>query len=220
MAREDLVRFVRTDKNGTKIFEDWTCPRCGGAGWAGQWKFTGVFCFRCGGSGRRSRPVTIREYTDEYAAKLEAKRIAKQKKYEEEHADEIAAAKAERERREAEEAARAEAERIEAEERERKFRGHFYGTVGQKVEIEVTYTGCFFFDSIYGGGTVYKFDTDDGAHLVWMTSGSLGDNDTVVDENTRVTIRATIKEHKERNGVEQTMLTRVKLIKGGRTYED
>ena len=24
--------YVRTDKNGTKIYHDWTCPRCGGAG--------------------------------------------------------------------------------------------------------------------------------------------------------------------------------------------
>ena len=220
MAREELVKYIRTDKNGTKIFEDWTCPRCGGAGWAGQWKYTGVYCFRCGGSGRRNRPVTIKEYTDEYAAKLEAKRIAKQKKYEEEHAEEIAAAKAEQERLEAEMKAQAEAERILREEIDRKVRGHYYGKVGQKIEIEVTYTGHFFFDSIYGGGTIYKFDTADGAHLVWMTSGNLGGNDTIVDEDSRITIRATIKEHKERNGVEQTMLTRVKVIKGGRPFEE
>ena len=98
----DRLKYIRTDKNGTKIFEDWTCPRCGGAGWAGQWKYTGVTCFSCGGSGLRNRPKMVKEYTDEYAAKLEAKRIAKQKQYEEEHADEIAAAKAEQERREAE----------------------------------------------------------------------------------------------------------------------
>lgn len=216
----ERIKYIRTDKNGTKIFADWTCPRCGGAGESSMWLKTGKVCFRCGGSGLRERPVIIKEYTDEYAAKLEARRIARQKKYEEEHADEIAAQKAENERREAEIAAQAEAEKKLLEEIERKARGHFFGTVGQKVEIEVTYTGHFFFDSIYGGGTVYKFDTDDGAHLVWMTSGSLGGNDTIVDDGERVTIRATIKEHKERNGVEQTMLTRVKVIKGGRPFED
>ena len=26
--------YIRTDKNGTKIYHDWTCPRCGGAGYA------------------------------------------------------------------------------------------------------------------------------------------------------------------------------------------
>ena len=98
----ERLKYIRTDKNGTKIYEDWTCPRCGGQGWAGQWKYTGVTCFRCGGSGLRTRPVLVKEYTDEYAAKLEAKRRAKAAKYAEEHADEIAASKAEQERREAE----------------------------------------------------------------------------------------------------------------------
>lgn len=218
MAR-NLIEYIRTDKNGTKIFHDWTCPRCGGEGWAGQWMYTGVTCFRCGGSGRRERPVIVREYTDEYAAKLEARRKAKEAKYAEEHAEEIAAAKAEQERREAEMEAQIAAEKAALEEIERKARGHYYGTIGQKIETEVTYTGHVFFDSVYGGGIIYKFDTDDGAHLVWMTSGSLGGNDTVVDEGERITIRATIKEHKERHGVEQTMLTRVKVIKGGRPFE-
>lgn len=98
----DHIKYIRTDKNGTKIYEDWTCPRCGGQGWAGQWKFTGVTCFRCGGSGLRNKPVTVKEYTDEYAAKLEARRKAREAKYADEHADEIAAAKAEQERKHAE----------------------------------------------------------------------------------------------------------------------
>ena len=161
----------------------------------------------------------MKEYTGEYFAKLEAKRIAKQKKYEEEHAGEIAAAKAEQERLEAELAAQAEAERLLLEEIERKARGHYYGEVGQKIEIEVTYVDHFFIDTAFGGSTVYKFDTDDGAHLVWMTSGSLGGDDIIVDDGSRITIRATIKGHKEFRGVEQTQLTRVKVIKGGRHYE-
>ena len=87
----ERIKYIRTDKNGTKIYEDWTCPRCGGQGWAGQWKFTGVTCFRCGGSGLRKRPVIVKEYTDEYWQKLNARREAKAAKYAEEHADEIAA---------------------------------------------------------------------------------------------------------------------------------
>lgn len=98
----DRIKYIRTDKNGTKIFEDWTCPRCGGEGWAGQWKYTGVTCFRCGGSGLRKTPKIVKEYTDEYWAKLNARREAKAAKYAEEHAEEIAAAKAEEERMEEE----------------------------------------------------------------------------------------------------------------------
>lgn len=216
----DRIKYIRTDRNGTKIFEDWTCPRCGGMGWAGQWKYTGVTCFRCGGSGLRNRPLIVKEYTDEYLAKLEAKRKAKEAKYAEEHAEEIAAAKAEQERRDAEIAAQIEAEKKLLEEIERKARGHYYGQVGQKIEIEVTYIDSFEFETPFGYSTVYKFDTDCGAHLVWITSGSLGGNDTIVDKGSRITIRATIKAHNERNGVEQTMLNRVKVIKGGRPFDD
>lgn len=216
----NLLKYIRTDKNGTKIYEDWECPRCGGMGEAEKWYRTGRVCYECGGSGLRKRPRIVKEYTDVYFAKLKAKRIAKQKKYEEEHAEEIAAAKAEQERRDAEIAAQIEAERILLEEIERKVRGHYYGEVGQKIEIEVTYVDSFSFETQFGYSTVYKFDTDDGAHLVWMTSGSLGGNDLIVDEGSRITIRATIKAHNERNGVEQTMLNRVKVIKGGRPFED
>jgi len=94
--------YIRTDKNGTKIFHDYTCPRCAGYGEADKWKYTGSICFACGGTGKRTRPLVIKEYTDEYAAKLEARRIAKQKKYEEDHAEEIAKEKAEKEAREKE----------------------------------------------------------------------------------------------------------------------
>ena len=168
----------------------------------------------------RNRPKIVKEYTDEYWAKLQARQEERAKKYAEEHAEEIAAAKAEQERREAEIAAQIEAEKKLLEEIERKARGHYYGEVGQKIEIEVTYVDHIFIDTVFGGSTIYKFDTDDGAHLVWMTSGSLGGSDTIVDEGSRITIRATIKEHKEFRGVEQTQLTRVKVIKGGRPFED
>lgn len=211
-------KYIRTDKNGTKIFEDWTCPRCDGVGWAGQWKHTGVICFRCGGSGLRNRPKIVKEYTDEYAAKLAQKERERVAKYEAEHAEEIAAQKAEQARRDAEIAAQLEEEKRLLEEIERKARGHFFGEVGQKIELDVTYTGCFFIDTMYGSSTVYKFDTDDGAHMVWMTSGNLGsnlDDDAVIEEGCRMTIKATIKAHKEFRGVEQTQLTRVKVIKLG-----
>lgn len=93
--------YIRTDKNGTKIFHDWKCPRCGGAGMCDKWIMTGRVCFSCGGTGKRTSPKIIKEYTPEYWAKLEARRQAKsakeeeaRKQYEEEHADEIAAKRA------------------------------------------------------------------------------------------------------------------------------
>jgi hypothetical protein len=92
------LKYFKTDKNGTKYFYDWNCPRCSGAGFCDKWAYTGRFCFACGGTGKRSQPKIVKEYTDEYAAKLAARhasKVAKQveeaKRYAEEHADEIEA---------------------------------------------------------------------------------------------------------------------------------
>lgn len=89
--------YIRTDKNGTKYFHDWTCPRCGGAGMSDKWIATGRVCYACGGSGKRSVAKIVREYTPEYSAKLDARRKAKAekqfeaaRKYAEEHPEEIA----------------------------------------------------------------------------------------------------------------------------------
>lgn len=98
--------YVRTDKNGTKIYHDYTCPRCCGYGALDKWQFTGSICFACGGSGKRAVPKVVKEYAPEYLAKLEARRAAKaakeaeaRAKYEEEHAEEIAAQQAEANRK-------------------------------------------------------------------------------------------------------------------------
>lgn len=72
--------YVRTDKNGTKIYHDFTCPRCGGAGGADAWTYTGWTCYECGGSGKRSTPRIVKEYTPEYRAKLDAQRAKRAEK--------------------------------------------------------------------------------------------------------------------------------------------
>lgn len=74
------MEYIRTDKNGTKIYADYTCPRCGGAGGADQWKDTGWTCYECGGSGRKSTPQLVKMYTPEYEAKLEAQRAKRAEK--------------------------------------------------------------------------------------------------------------------------------------------
>lgn len=75
-----LLEYVRTDKNGTKIFHDWNCPRCGGAGRSSKWCFTGYDCYQCGGTGKRSTPSIVKEYTPEYEAKLQTRRAEREAK--------------------------------------------------------------------------------------------------------------------------------------------
>lgn len=71
-TRYPKLRFVKTDKNDTLYFADYTCPRCGGAGGADCWAYTGYTCYKCGGSGRADKPEICKFYTDEYRAKLNA----------------------------------------------------------------------------------------------------------------------------------------------------
>lgn len=106
MSRPDLIKYVKTDKNGTKYYHDYTCPRCCGYGALDKWINTGKTCYACGGSGVRAVAKVVKEYTPEYWAKLEARRQAKaakeaeaRAKYEKEHAEEIAAESAEYERK-------------------------------------------------------------------------------------------------------------------------
>ena len=73
-------QYIKTDKNGTKWYNDWTCPRCGGAGASDKWLFTGRVCYECGGTGKRRTPKIVKSYTPEYEAKLAAKRAAREEK--------------------------------------------------------------------------------------------------------------------------------------------
>lgn len=63
--------YIRTDKNGTEIYHDYTCSRCGGVGGSDEWIYTGYTCYECGGSGRRVKPKVYKKYTPEYRAKLD-----------------------------------------------------------------------------------------------------------------------------------------------------
>ena len=73
------VRLIRTDKNGTKYYEDDRCPRCGGRGYIECYKHVEAgMCFQCQGSGFGL--TKWKEYTPEYQAILDARREAREQK--------------------------------------------------------------------------------------------------------------------------------------------
>ena len=234
------LTYVRTDRNGTQYFEKKVrCWRCDGYGIY----FMGVHngnlipssvadgvCFRCGGRGWEVE--TVKEYTPEYAAKLEARRAKKAAAEAAKREEERAEREAEQIRREAEEAKR-EAERLAEIERNR---GKFIGNVGDKFQAEVTLSGTFSYErSCFNAPwktetvTGYVFKTDDGNTLVWKTTGDLcrkeyredghlcdnkGRYEPVSpDEGDRITIKGTIKDHQEYYNVNQTILNRVTWVK-------
>lgn len=75
------IVYLRTDKNGTKIYHDYTCHKCRGAGYIPAYSYIdGGICFKCGGSGENSKPTIIKTYTAEHKEKLtqqREKRLAK-----------------------------------------------------------------------------------------------------------------------------------------------
>lgn len=75
------LKYVRTDKNGTKIYLNYNCPKCGGTGLLTEYTHIerGV-CFKCRGSGVLEKPMIVKVYTSEYEEKLRQRRLQKRKK--------------------------------------------------------------------------------------------------------------------------------------------
>lgn len=72
-------RMIRVDRNGTQYWQHYKCPKCGGKGYIpGYEMIEGGRCFECDGSGRHDYVVKI--MTPEHQAKLEQRRIARERK--------------------------------------------------------------------------------------------------------------------------------------------
>lgn len=216
-----MAELIKIDRNGTKYYEGMiTCDRCDGKGiyYIGvnngqlvpSWVDRGI-CFKCAGAGKvRGK---WKEYTPEYAEKLEARRRAKAEAQARQYAEEQAQREAERKAKE--EAERIERERVEAQERARKAISQHVGRVGDKIDLDVVLEKRAWFDvpSFRGFGTdtmyVFTFRDQQGNALVWKTGVGL-----VHEAGTKVHLTGTIKDHNEYDGEKQTVLTRCKVKAG------
>lgn len=209
--------YVRTDHNGTKYYiETVKCDRCGGDGvykWGAMISYFGApaqpqfagTCFKCGGSGVVE--VETKEYTPEYRAKLDAANAKRSAKKEAERAEQIR----ERERKEAER--KTEAEQKEMTRREQRAKSQYIGTVGEKIETDVTISWHHTYDARdYFGRPctrdMWTFLDKDGNAFIWYTDCGLGD----WDRETVYHLTGTVKKHQEYDGQKQTVLTRVKVV--------
>ena len=85
----------RTNAKGRPYFvEQLSCMRCGGPGWSEKWRGTGLVCFGCGGTGK-GKVETVKLYTVEELAKLNATRDAVRARKAAKIAAEVAARRAE-----------------------------------------------------------------------------------------------------------------------------
>lgn len=99
--------------------------------------------------------------------------------------------------------------------------GHV-GTVGKRSTFVAEYVGHVVYDSFYGWQSVYKFEVDRGdgtyALLTWKTPAVLWVGEEMgVPYGTQLELTATVKEHTVYRGVPQTVLSRVKAVRGGRS---
>lgn len=74
-----MAVITKIDRNGTKYWYEHTCPKCGGKGILPEYMtIESGICFKCRGTGEFGH--TWKEYTPEYAAKLEERRLTKLRK--------------------------------------------------------------------------------------------------------------------------------------------
>lgn len=227
--------LIKTDKNGTRYYEEtcrcWKCSGTGTYTWGavvnGATQYAGV-CFACQGSGVTVE--TVKEYTPEHQAKLDAQRAKREAKRQAEREAKEAELRAEREKAEAERKAK------EAEIQAKRELSQYVGNVGDKLEIAVTviYEAEYEVPSFKGWGTdyikVYGMEDENGNAIIWKTTGRLtkehvydeyGHTETLyAHKGDKLTIKGTIKEHNEYKGQKQTLLNRVKLISIKQTAEN
>ena len=90
----------------------------------------------------------------------------------------------------------------------------YVGTVGERTEFEVKEVKLLTsWESQYGITYLYRFIDKNDNVLIWFASTSLGkwvDGEWHDAENVE-RIKATVKDHSERDGVKQTIITRVKV---------
>ena len=90
--------------------------------------------------------------------------------------------------------------------READARSDYVGTVGQRIILKAaTVTLLSSWDGYYGTTWMYKFVDESGNVDIWFSSRPCAAEDGA-------TIKATVKDHNERDGVKQTILTRCLVL--------
>lgn len=96
----------------------------------------------------------------------------------------------------------------------------YVGNIGDKIQIQVTLENIFFYNSMYGMVTIYKFLDENENILIWKTTSNLekiiivnGEKEFEnIQRGETIKIKAIIKEHSEYNGSKQTSINRVKVL--------
>lgn len=83
----------------------------------------------------------------------------------------------------------------------------YVGEIGERIIVNViSFNLVSSWDTLYGTTYLYKFTDDFENVFIWYASNGSFDSQSVV------TVKGTVKDHSEFNGVKQTVLTRCKVI--------
>lgn len=82
----------------------------------------------------------------------------------------------------------------------------WYGSINDKVTLDVTLKSIRGFDGTYGWTNIFAFEDNQGHQFIWKTGSYVE-----VQEGDEVTLKGTIKAHSEYKGIKQTELTRCKV---------
>lgn len=104
-------------------------------------------------------------------------------------------------------------EKIEKDLKAKESTSQHVGEIGEKITVEVTYIHSSSWEHDYGYGywttnitNLHTFKDAQGNVFIWKTGNGIEE-----DYGTKFTLKGTVKDHSEYNGVKQTVLTRCKL---------
>lgn len=138
------------------------------------------------------------ENTSEYMANL--REVAASEEIGERHVGILASAVA----------AQYRAEKRDAEKQAVRDVSDWVGVVKERRDFELTVDGIRTISTEYGLTTIYSLSDLDGNRFKWFASrAALGEYEGVT-----VTVKATVKDHREWDGIKETHLTRAKLVRG------
>lgn len=80
--------------------------------------------------------------------------------------------------------------------------GRFLGSIKEKIEVTVTVKKTIVLTGDYGYSLMHIMEDEEGNAIIWTTTAR------ELHEGEKVTLRGTVKDHKEYKGVKQTVLTR------------
>jgi len=88
------------------------------------------------------------------------------------------------------------------------------GTIGKREVFELVYTGNTSFESYYGWATIHFFKDANDNSVIWKTGNGrlLNSEYNEIEKGTMIKVKATVKDHGDYNGENQTILTRLVVL--------